>query len=208
MAAKKIFWDWANGDILISDQSPALVPDGFWDFYKYSRIPFVIVPVERCFPWGLGNYSRTDITGLTLKASAFSTLNTSTPEAEQATWTKDSTLGVMTFTGYLDLNTTPFNNAVAAADTPSGTIKFQLELSDSGGIIGRVRKNIIVKQGTAIATTSPDPLIRYLTMAEAEGLFAKLNNRAGETMTFVSPDGTITRVIGIRNDGTPMDDVQ
>lgn len=200
--ARKIFWDWLGGKILISDQSPALVPDGFWNFHKYSKIPFCIALVEACAPYGPGSYQRVDITDLALKVTIDSALDVASPKVEQASWTKDTSN--MTFSAVVDLNTTPFNNYVGSNDALEPY--FQIEVTGTS-LNAKFRRTCKIFQSlTQPTTVSPDPTKIYPTLDEIQGMFLPRVLGPGESLVLQDANGQVLRVIGVRTDGTPQDD--
>lgn len=202
MAAKKIFWNWVSGKIQLSDTSAAEVPSGFWDFYKYSGRPFTIGIIEPCFPFGPNNFARVDITALALSVSISSTLDNATPEAEQTSWTKDTTN--MTFSGSLELNTTPMNTYIGSSDSLTGY--FQIKITGTEGA-EPFRRTVNLKQSaTKPATTAPDAVKIYPTLDEVLGMCLPRVLGPGESLVLQDGNSQVLRVIGVRLDGTPQDD--
>lgn len=202
MPARKIFWDWVGGKILLSDASPAEVPNGFWNFGKYSKIPLCIALIEPKFPYGLGDYARVDITDVTLKVTVDNMLDTAAPKVEQAVWTKDT--ANMTFSAVVDLNTVLFNAYVLASEGLEPY--FQIEAT-SPTFNAKYRRTCKIFQSiTQPVTVSPDPTKVYPTLDEIAGMFVPRVMGPGESLTLQDGDGQVLRVIGVRRDGTPQDD--
>lgn len=200
--ARKIFWNWVSNQILLSDESPALVPDGFWVFPKYSKLPFRIAIVEPCSPYGHADLERVDITDLALKVTIDNVLDTAAPKVEQASWTKDTS--DMTFSAVLDLNTTPFNTYVGTSD--GLTPYFQIEATGTTFNAKHRRTCTIQQSLTQPTTVSPDPTKVYPTLDEITGMFLPRVVGPGESLILQDANGQVLRVIGVRTDGTPQDD--
>jgi hypothetical protein len=202
MAAKKIFWNWFANTIHLTDKSAAEVPAGFWDFYKYGSRSLTIGIIEPAFPYGPNSFARVDITALALSASISSTLDNATPEAEQTSWTKDTTN--MTFSGTLELNTAPMNGFIGSSD--SLTAYFQLKITGSEGA-EPFRRTVNLKQSaTKPATTAPDAIKIYPTLDEVLGMCLPRVLGPGESLVLQDGNSQVLRVIGVRLDGTPQDD--
>lgn len=65
--------------------------------------------------------------------------------------------------------------------------------------------------GISNLTSPPAGTSPAVTLEQLQGIlgsYAKKIGNAGETITLVSPDGTIKRILGVGNDGSRSDDIQ
>lgn len=173
-------------------------------FLKYEQVPFEVVIIETSRTRGSQKFDRIDITDVSLKMAINQDLDDPTPLAETsgASWAKNTSTN--TFTGVLNLNTALMNSYIGAIDKLP---YFEIELTTSTGRYRALFETCSVRVGTLqTTTTSPDPSREYLTKDEMMGIFVPRIMGAGETITWRSPDGTIYRIFGVRDDGTPQDD--
>lgn len=200
--ARKLFVNWHTRSRQRSDLSSNPDPVETLGFLKYEQVPFEVVIVEPNPSGGLHSYQRVDITDLSLKMAINDTLDDATPLAEQTSWTKDTSTN--TFSGILSLNTVAMNTYIDGDKTPY----FELEITDSNGARFKILSEScnVAKGVLQTTTTSPDPAKLYLTYEEILGIFAPRVMGPGETITWRSPDGTIHRIFGVRDDGSPQDD--
>lgn len=130
------------------------------------------------------------------------TFDDATPLVEQQSWTKNTANNV--FIGELDLNVSAMNTYIGSSD--SKTAYFEIEITESTCRTKIYRATITLKQGVAQpTTTSPDPTNEYYTVAQQKNIFPMFRMRAGEQLTFQSPDGAYERTLGVSNDGQALD---
>lgn len=200
---RKLFVNVHTKTLQVSDESSTPVDPPVMQ--KYETIPLCIVLVEPCSPWGPNNFQRVDITGISLTAALNNTLDDSTPLASNTTWTKNTTLN--TFEGELSLNTAGMNAHIGSGETASAI--FELDCTEGATARTKIYTRSVTLKGSVLppVSTPPDQLAEYLTRQQADGLYARMHLGAGQTMTFVSPDGTIQLVLGVRDDSTFQTDI-
>ncbi len=127
MNALNLFIDTQNRTLVSSATNATPVTlDGF---IREDTIGLIITLLK---PTGniTNPFSIVDISNLTLKV-ALGTRD-GTANALQSTWTKDTTAGVMTFSGDLVINTTEINNLLSSAETIEQFL--EVEVQESGKI--------------------------------------------------------------------------
>lgn len=182
--------------------------------YQYDVLQFRLFPVV----FSVGSvvapfYTLIDLTALALKIIVGTREGSKVEYAKQDTWTKQTTADADGLSGYfygaLNLNTVPLNTAIG---TSSGVeAYFQVAMGDTGNwrtaFCGLVRINA-VPENAAGSNEAPAGETVYLAMQDALELFVRWqNNPAGRSLTLFSEDGTHARALGVRNDGTPQDDI-
>lgn len=172
-------------------------------FNKYETVPLQIVLVQPD-PDNSLQYTKPEIGAMSLRVAVNDTYDDGTPLAQQTTFNKDTT--ARTFTGELALNTSGFNSWLGSSASKTGY--FEIEVLE-----GTARRKVLVVDLTVknsvqqVTTTAPAPEDEYYTKAEIDQMFAKFLNAAGYTITFRSPAATFERIIGVGDDGTPIDQI-
>lgn len=201
MATLRLYVNLARKALQFSDQSGSafVLPT----FYKYETVPLEITLVEPD-PVSQLRYIKPDISNIALSVAINDTLDDGSPLAQQTTWTKDTT--ARTFTGNLELNTAGFNSFLGSSAEKAAY--FEIELTEGTARWKVIVAGITVKNAVQQpATTAPSPVQEYYTKAQLDQMFAKYLNGAGQTFTLRSPSGTFERIIGIGDDGTPLDQI-
>ena len=173
--------------------------------FKYQDLPLTVCLVEESTTSSLPFYERKSVNGVSLRISLNDTLDDASPLCQQATWTADASTN--TFSGTLSLNTAGMNSYVGSAS--SVTAYFQIEFSQGGaGWTPIFQQQVTVKNSvTQPTTTQPDPVERYYTAQEADGLFLTPIMRQGLQLVAISPSGNWQRVWGVDDNGTAIDQV-
>lgn len=127
------------------------------------------------------------------------------PFMTQYTWTKD--IVNSKFTGNFDFTAAAVTTFLGTLGTKQAYLEFVIVEGLSKYTIwaGAVTLN-----ATAIKATTPAPSVPgqvVLTLQDALQRFAQFRMSAGQTVTFISPDGTHERIIGVHDDGTGQDDL-
>lgn len=153
-------------------------------------------------------YSLVDLAGFGLRASVGMTPTGSAggpaPLALQDTFTWDA--ANKWFTADLALNTTSINTFIGAL--PSIGAYFELNLTFAGNRITILQTTFTLKAVVdELSSTVPATGDVYLTFAESIAYFFPIVGKPGQTLTFVSPDGTKKREIGVNNDGSGIDNL-
>jgi hypothetical protein len=108
------------------------------------------------------------------------------------------------FTADLALNTGAIDAFIGAlASIPA---YFELNITSSGNRITILQTTFNLRAVVDELTSNvPTPGNVYLTLAESIAYFFPIVGKPGMTLTFVSPDGTKKREIGVNNDGSGID---
>lgn len=197
---RKLYIDWTTKTLVrgMNDHSIYTLPS----FHKYETVPLEISIVE---PGSspTSAWTKLDVDNIALSVSMNDTLDDASPFALQETWTKDSSEN--TFTGDLVLNTAAANAYIGS--TASVSAYFEVQMVEGSARVKLYRASIVFAQGIVQpASTAPDPASEYYTKAQIESLFLRPVNSAGQTLTLRSDDGSWDRILGITNDGVPIDD--
>src|SRR5687767_8279937 len=129
--ARKLYVNWNNKTLQLSDESATPVDPPI--FQKYETCPLCIAIVEPCSPWGPNDFQRIDVTNVSLKVAINDTLDDSTPLAEQASFTKNTSTNV--FEGNLVLNNATFNSWIGSSETKTA----YLEIEATEGAAPRIK---------------------------------------------------------------------
>lgn len=175
------------------------------NFNKYETIPLEIVLVEPdTAAIGLPQFRRIDISSLSISVAVNDTYDDASPLAYQPTFTKDEDLNM--FSAELALNTAALNTYLGSSDTKAAY--FEIEIQE-----GTARRKIytaaITLQNavTQVSSTTPTPVDEYLTKAQQVAQFVQKIMPASEQLTFTSPSGAYQRIIGVADDGSPIDQI-
>ena len=186
------------------------VRGGEWVF----PVPFHTDNLGLRFRFGVGNYggdlynplTHVSISGAALTVTVYKA--DFTVLASTSTFTADTTQN--TLTGTLNLYTAAMITAMASVTVPAKLttyLEIVLLLADSTQWVHRVDSFQIAKAITTGAIVAPSPSDVYLTQAQMDARYLKKLSDAGDTWTTKSPDGTKTRILGVRNDGSAQDDI-
>jgi len=202
-ATRKLFANWSTKGLQISDRNGGgfILPD----FHKYEVIPFEIVVLEPDpDSRSVLSFQRVPIANLSLRMALNETYDDASPLAYQNTFTKDETLN--TFTGEFSLATSALNTWLST--TESKDAYFELEISEGSNISKIYQAVVTVHQSVAqVGAVVPSPVDSYYTMAQAEAQFLKPINAAGVQLTITSPGGIYQRILGVTDEGQPVDQI-
>lgn len=201
--ARKLYVNWQKKTLQLSDESSTEVDAPIMN--KYETIPLAIVIVEPAAPWTPNSFARIDITNISLKVAVNDTLDDSSPLAEQASFTKDTSTN--TFYGNLELNTANFNSWLGSS--ASKTAYFEIEATEGVAPRTKIYSKAVTVLNSVMqpTTTSPDPLKEYYTKQEMEGLFVQFRLQPGQTISIPNPANTHERVLGCQDDATELDTI-
>lgn len=192
---RKLFFDWLNKSLLVSDAVPR--PYALPKFIQYETVGMDVVILEPD-PNLEGNFNRLDIDNVSLTVTLNDTLDDASPLVQQATWTKN--LSTNTFSGDVALNTAAFNTFM---DADSKTAWLEVEIAE-----GSQKHRVYLAQVTCVrgvaqdTSTAPAPVTEYLTVAQGTGMFVQFNNEAGASILLKSQDGLHGTILYTANDGT------
>ena len=199
----KLTVDRQNRSLVAYFGTPSIIPDCFQGNTLSLQIQIVDPTGNFKAP-----YSIADLAGFGLRASVGKTPTGSqggpTPLALQDSFVWDPVN--KWFTADLALNTTDIDTFIGAlASIPA---YFELNLTSAGNRITILQTTVnlraVVDEGTSTVPTTGDV---YLTKAEQLAYFFPIIGTPGMTLTFVSPDGTKKREIGVNNDGSALDNL-
>ena len=198
---RKLFIDWTTKTLIkgLRDQSIYILPT----FHKYETVPLEVSIVEPGTS-PTAAWSKLDVDNIALTVSMNDTLDDATPFAMLDTWTKDSEQN--TLSGDLILNTVAANAFIGS--TASVSAYFEVQMVESSARVKLYRATVTFAQGILQPTsTSPNPSDEYYTKGQTDSLFIKPIMTAGQTITLTSSDGAWQRIIGVNDDGVPIDDI-
>lgn len=203
-ATRKLFVNWLTKLLQFSDTNGGIVT--LPPFNKYENVPFEVVIVEPD-PSAIGppGFARIDISNLSLGIALNDTLDDATPLAYQNTFTKDEELNL--FTGSLNLNTAALNTWLGSSDSKQGYFEIELQEGSSNTSkiyqVGVTVKNSVLQVGATV----PSPADEYYTKAQADQQFVKPVGEAGRQLTLTSPGNVYQRILGVTDDGQPIDQI-
>ena len=187
----------------------------FQSFHQGSVLKLRYWPLIPTYATRGAKFTKIPIAGLTLKAGIGPRAGAQALLASQTVWDLAFDLDG-SGNGYLyadlDLNTTEMNTAIGSEDRLQ--TYFELVLND-GGVPRVVWQQPVtiyaVVFGPAGAASLPALAVSYYTAVEADAMFVRWNNdrviSRGKTITLYAPNGTVLRIIGVRNDGSAQDDI-
>ena len=197
---RKLWIDWTEKRLVAGPTSLGTIKLPV--FHKYETIPFQVGVIEADPDDPITSIQQLDVSNASLRMVINDTFDTATPLVEQTSWSKNTDTRL--FTGELDLNVAGMNSYIGSDN--SKTAYFEVQWVEGNVRTPIFQATINLRQGVAQpTTTSPDPLQTYRTAQESDGLYIGTRLKAGEMITFVSPDGSLERTIGIKDDGTPFD---
>lgn len=147
-----------------------------------------------------------------------------TGDQAQWVWTADTTgsvtgvAGAGYFAGRISLYTSNFQTVMNGKSSLQPVLQFAI--ADSANTVSVTGSNYIVEYSGGIVVNQPvlapggspapsGPLAQFYTKAELNALFVRFaGNANGSTISLPSPSGTHTRIIGIADDGSPIEDTQ
>lgn len=202
-ATRKLFVNFQTKSLQISDRNGGnfALPA----FNKYETIPFEIVIVEADLnSQGLTKYTRMDISTLSLSVAINQTYDSASPLAYQPTFAKNEQTNV--FSAELALNTAAFNSYLGASDTKPAF--FEIEIQEATARTKVYVEIVTLKNAvTQVGGTVPSPVDEYLTKAQTVAQFMPRIGEAGGQQTFTSPGNIYQRIIGVTDDGSPIDQI-
>lgn len=203
-ATRKLFVNWLTKLLQVSDSNGGVVT--LPEFNKYENVPFEIVIVEPdTSAIGPPRWARIDISNLSLGVAINDTYDDASPLAYQNTFTKDEESN--TFTGSLNLNTAALNAWLGSSDSKTGY--FEVELQESSDNTSKIYQvAVLVKNSVLqVGATVPSPTDEYYTKAQADQQFVKPVGVAGAQITLTSPGNIYQRILGVTDDGQPIDQI-
>lgn len=207
MAARlKLTVDWFAKRLIRSPSSstPFTLPA----FFQGDIVPVQVQIVEPTSGGGVNSFDIVPVSGMALKLGVSDTPTgtptTPAPFVTQFTWSQDTNSNF--FFADVAFNTANLNTFLGAS--ASKTAYLELEITD-GSYITTILQDVITIKSEVIETGSLSvaPGQTALSMEVALQLFPKKMMNAGETLTFVSPDGLRRRITGVRDDGSAQDDM-
>lgn len=201
-ALRRIFANKETKTLQVSDRNgaPFVLPR----FTKYETAPLAITIVEPDLAGGgVLRFARVDISPLSLLVSIHSALDTASPLTQQATWDKDEVDNV--FSGLLPLNVAAMNSYIGSDPTKAAflEIEWSEDTARSKIVIPIILENAVTQPGSA----GPAPSVEYLTKAETFAQFQPNIMPAGRQSTWTSPNGVWQRIIGVSDNGEPIDQI-
>lgn len=201
-ATRKLFVNWHTKALQFSDRSGAGVT--LPEFNKYEAVPFEVVIVEPdpTSTRVLG-FRRVDISNLSMAMALNDTRDDAAPLAYQPTFTKDEDSNI--FAGELNLNTAALNSWL---DADSKTGIFEIEVQEGTAVNKILVVEVTVKKGVIqVGAVAPTPADSYYTKDQADQQFMKPVGQAGRQQTYTSISNTYQRIIGVTDDGQPIDQI-
>ena len=200
-AARKLFVNWYNKTLQVSDTNGGAF--ALPTFNKYETIPFEIVIVQ---PEGsqFQRFNRVDISNLSLSIAINDTYDDAAPLAYQPSFSKDEDTN--TFSGELALNTAAMNSYIGGQSTAAAFFEIEIQegTARSKIFVGSITLQNAVTQN---AVTTPTPVDEYFTKAQTEQQFVKKVMPSSEQITITSPMNLYQRIIGVGDDGMPIDNI-
>lgn len=196
---RKICVNWFNKTLQVSERDASSWR--WFTFHQYETIPLEVFFVEPDVTI-YHRFARLSVAPLSLTISMHSSIDTATPFVQQATWTKDTSRNVLI--GDLDLNTASFNSWLS---TSPKTAYIELDITDAASRWRSYWAVTCSKSLTKLTTSSPDPAQEYFTKAQSDGRYLQPILTAGQTVTYTSPSGTWQRIIGVDDNGQPIDQI-
>lgn len=202
-ATRKLFVNFQTKSLQISDRNGGVF--SLPAFNKYETVPLEIVIVESDLTTtGLPKYRRMDISALSLSVAINQTFDSASPLAYQPTFSKDEEQNV--FSAELALNTAAMNTYLGSSDSKSAY--FEVEVQE-GVCRSKIFTAVITLQNavTQVTATTPTPVDEYLTKAQTVAQFMPRIGEAAGQLTFTSPGNIYQRIIGVEDDGSPIDQI-
>ena len=203
MAERKLFVNWANKTLQVSDRNGGIVT--LPAFNKYEVIPWAIVIVEPdTEAIGLPGFARVDISNLSMSMALNDTYDDATPIAYQNTFDKDESTN--TFTGVFSINTAAM--ATFLGSESSKLALFEIEIQEGSNINKIYQATVTVKNSVAqVGAVVPSPVDEYFTKAQIEAQFLHHINAAGIQITMTSPSGNYQRILGVDDEGNSVNQI-
>lgn len=202
-ATRKLFVNVQTKSLQISDRDGgvfALAP-----FNKYETVPLEIVLVESDLTSrGLPKFTRLDVSPLSISVAINQTFDSAAPLAYQPTFAKDEELNM--FSAELALNTAALNTYLGS--NTSMPAYFEVEIQE-GTARSKIYTAVITLQNavTQISSVAPTPVDEYLTKSQQVAQFFPRVGEASGQLTFTSPGSVYQRIIGVADDGSPIDQI-
>lgn len=200
----RLYNDIANRRLVTGPKSQAVFT--LPKFFHQDKLSIVISFLELSGGTDPYNpFSLVPISGISFTVKIFD-LSGAVALASQSVWTPNTTETVQTFTGALDLNTGEMAEAFTDAETKSISAVIEFEVADADGKFTSLQEQITIHREHIVAgSPSATPGATYYTADEINSLFLRKVGAPGETITLTSPDGTKQRVLGVDDNGTPID---
>jgi len=203
-AYRKTFLNWVEKRLQIGELNGGEFV--FPHFFKYESVPirlYLLEPAQDTL--GPDEFSRVDISNLSLRVTINDTLDDATPLAEQSTWTQNASQNY--WEGVLDLNTAGMSTYIGS--NSSMTAYIQIAVAETGGVWRTVyQRQITIENSVAQpTTTSPDPTKTYRTAEESDGIYDTPVMRQGVQKVAISPSGNYQRIWGVDDNGTAIDQI-
>lgn len=201
-ALRRIFANKETKTLQVSDKNGA--PFTLPPFTKYETAPLALTIVEPDLAAiGVARFARVDISPLALQISIHSGLDTASPLVQQASWTKDEIDNV--FSGELPLNVAAMNSYIGSNPTISAYLEIEWSESTARSkiVIPIVLQNAVTQPGSA----GPAPVIEYYTKDQVDALFLSNIMPPGRQITMTSPGNVYQRILGVTDDGVPIDQI-
>lgn len=204
-AALKLYIDTFRKRLVTSDSNGAIF--NLPAFFQGDVVAMVIQLLEPDPSVGINGYTKPDISSMSLKfavsATPTGTAGGPTPFVTQFTWTKDTTNRL--FTANVAFNTTELNTWLGSAASRNDAY-MEIEITE-GSAVTTVLQQVFTINAEVIesSTSSVAAGQTALSLETALATFVKFVGNAGETITLTSPDGTKQRILGVDNDGNPID---
>lgn len=203
-ATRKIFVNWLTKQLQVSDQNGGQVV--LPPFYKYETVPWEVVIVEPdTSSVGVQKWRRVDISNLSLAMAINNTLDDATPLCYQSSFNKDEDLNI--FSGSLAINTAAMNSHIGSSSEVD--VYFEIETQEGAESANKVYQvGIKVKNSVApIGAVVPTPVDEYFTKNQTTSQFMPNVGPAGRQQTYTSPGNVYQRIIGVTDEGQPVDQI-
>lgn len=202
-ATRKLFVNVQTKALQISDRNGGVAVLSI--FNKYETVPFEIVLVEAdTAATGLPKFRRIDISPISISVAINDTYDDASPLAYQNTFDKDEATN--TFSAELALNTAALNTYLGSAD--SKVAHLEIEIQEGTARTKILTIDVTLQNAvTQVSAFVPTPVDEYLTKAQQVAQFVQKILPASEQLTFTSPNGLKQRIIGVNDDGTPIDQI-
>ena len=177
-------------------------------FYQGDILPVQVQILTPNSAGGANSYTFPDISNTSIEATmgAQPVGNVAdAPFMTQYAWTKNIANGI--FTANFDFTSASVDAFVGSAPNRQAWLQFTILEGASKQTIwgGLVQINATAIKN--VAPGAPPPGQINLTLQDALQRFPQFKRLAGQQDTWLSPDGTRQRIIGVNNDGTGLDDL-
>jgi len=176
-------------------------------FTQGNVLPVQVQILEPNPDGGANSFSLTNISNIALSAAMLAAPTGASVDAPFMTaysWTKDLVNGI--FTANFDFTSASVDSFIGTATDKQAFLEF---IATEGTSRYSIWSGLVKIKATGIKNTSvvPVPGQVALSLAQAQQMFVPFLMGAAQTITFVSPDGTHERILGVHDDATAQDDI-